>query len=139
MARRAKALWHGAEPNLYPEWVTGQHGSEFVGMWHARQVQAWRRAWESCLIEAVRYHGDGLYTVPSQTQDDKWYVVRRYPLAPDGYLWICDCPASERGGVVCAHGMAAYLWRLRHFLKWRLKRPDDEQRRRRGATDAQSA
>jgi hypothetical protein len=128
MPRRISPLWVGAEPNIYQEWDTGMHGSQFTGLWHQRMVAAWRKAWESCLIESVRWHEGNLFTVPSQTQDDKWYVVRRYPLAPDGYLYICDCAASERGGVVCAHGMAVYLWRLRHFHRWRLKKPDDDRR-----------
>lgn len=103
----------------------GTHGSQFTGLWHQRMVAAWRRAWESNLIDEVRWHGENLFTVPSQTQEGKWYAVRRYPLAPDGYLYVCDCPASERGGVVCAHGMAVYLWRLQHIMRWRLRRPDD--------------
>lgn len=127
-----KSLWTGAVPQISDMLNTGHHGDVFSGLWHTRQVFAWERAWESCLIEAVRDHGDGLYTVPSQSQEDKWYAVRRYPLAPDGYLYVCDCPASEQGGAVCAHGMAVYLWRLRHTLHWRLKRPPERERRRRG-------
>jgi hypothetical protein len=135
MPRRTSALWHGQEPYIYPEVMDGTHGAFMTGLWHQRMVAAWRKAWDSCLIESVQSHGDGLYTVPSQTQEDKWYAVRRYPLAPDGYLFICDCAASERGGVVCAHSMAAYLFRLRHTMHWRLKKPDDDQRAERTAAE----
>lgn len=113
----------GPSPPIVEPYATGTHGGWFSGLWHARQVSAWRHAHEHCLIEAVHDHGGGLYTVPSQTEQDKWYAVRRYPLAPDGYLYVCDCKASEHGGVVCAHAFATYLWRLRHKLHWRLKRP----------------
>lgn len=114
------------EPNIYPEWVVGSHGTVFSGMWHARQLSAWRAAWAADLIDQVRFHGGDLYTVPSETHADKWYVVHHYRLAPDGYLWVCDCPASERGGVVCKHAFAAYLWFLERRMKWRLKKPDDD-------------
>jgi hypothetical protein len=109
---------------------TDSHGGVMHGLWHVRMIQAWKRAWESRLIEQVVWHGGTLYTVPSTSHEDRWYVVHHFRLAPDGYLWVCDCPASERGGVVCQHAMAAYLWRLRHRLHWRLKRPptQDEER-----------
>lgn len=103
--------------------VTNSHAGVFSGLWHVRQVEAWKRAWASKLIESVTWHGGDLYIVPSQSEPDKFYAVHRLPLAPDGYLYLCDCPASEKGGVVCAHGMAVYLWRLRHRLRWRLIRP----------------
>lgn len=90
-----------------------------------RQQNAWRRAWASRLFTFVAYHGNGIYTVPSQTDADKWYAVTRYRLAPDGYIWICDCEASQRGGVVCTHAMAAYLWRLKNVMGYRLKYPED--------------
>ena len=115
---------NGPVPTLYGRLVTGRHGDVLHGLWHTRQVNAWRAAWHSHLIEQVQWHGDNLWTVPSQTVEDKWYVVRRWPLAPDGYLYVCDCPASDLGGWVCAHGMAVYLWRLRHALHWRLKPPE---------------
>ena len=115
--------WRGPEPMIYPSFGITSHGGLFSGLWHTRQVEAWRRAWSSCLIEAVQHHGDGLYTVPSQSEPDKWYAVNRVTLAPDGYLWLCDCAASTKGGVVCAHAFACYLWRLRHRLGWRLKKP----------------
>lgn len=102
---------------------TDSHGAVFRGLWHKRMVNAWHHAWASGLVETVQYHDAGFYTVPSQSQEDKWYVVYRFPLAPDGYLWVCSCRASEAGGFVCAHGFAAYLWRLRHVMRWRLKRP----------------
>jgi hypothetical protein len=119
----AQAPVSGPPPMIEGPLYTGTHGGFLHGLWHTRQVNAWRKAWESCLIESVVSHGDGLYTVPSTSEEDKWYAIRRYPLAPDGYLYVCDCPASEKGGVVCAHGVAAYLFRLRHVLHWRLKRP----------------
>jgi hypothetical protein len=89
-----------------------------------RQVAAWKNAWASCLINTVQHHGGGMYTVPSTSEEDKWYAVWRYPLAPDGYLYICQCKASETAGVVCQHAMAVYLFRLRHVFHWRLKRPE---------------
>jgi hypothetical protein len=128
MARRVRSPWYGPSPIIHPPMPVDKHGGVFSGLWHSRMVAAWRHAWESCLVERVMWHGETLYSVPSQTTDDKWYVVHRFPLAPDGYLYICDCPASEKGGVVCAHGMAVYLWRLRHRLRWRLKRPTEERR-----------
>lgn len=103
--------------------VGNSHAGVFRGLWHVRQVEAWKRAWSNRLIESVQDHGGGMYTVPSQTEPDKWYAVWRYPLAPDGYLFICDCKASEAGGKVCAHAFAVYLWRLRHRHRWRLLRP----------------
>lgn len=115
-------LWRGREP-LLGDALFPNGRSVLRGLWHTRQVQAWKRAWTSHLVETVQHHGAGLYTVPSQSEAGKWYCVHRYPLAPDGYLYVCDCAASEKGGVVCAHGFAVYLWRLRHVLKWRLKEP----------------
>jgi len=106
-----------------PRLQTGSHAAVFSGLWHTRQIEAWKRAWSNHLIESVQSHGGGMYTVPSQTEPDKWYAVWRYTLAPDGYIWVCDCAASERGGVVCSHVFACYLWRLRHRLRWRLIRP----------------
>lgn len=98
-------------------------GGAFHGLWHTRQIEAWKRAWSSHLIEMVEYHGNSVYTVPSQSEPGKWYAVTRFAMAPDGYLYLCDCPAGEKGGVCCAHGMAVYLWRLRHRHHWRLKHP----------------
>jgi hypothetical protein len=76
------------------------------------------------LIDQVQDHGDGLYTVPSVDLVGKFYAVKHYTLPPDGYLWICDCPAGERAGYVCKHAMAAYLYFLRERLHWRLKPPE---------------
>jgi hypothetical protein len=126
MTARAMKLWVGQEPELYPELLAscrGQHGRLLHGLWHARQIAAWHRAWEHKLIDQVQDHGRGMYTVPSKTKDDAWYVVWRYALAPDGYLYVCSCPASENGGVVCAHAFAVYLWRLRETFGWRLSNP----------------
>jgi hypothetical protein len=125
-ASRLPSLWSGQEPELYPELLSscrGQHGRLLHGLWHARQIAAWHRAWEHKLIDQVATHGGGMYTVPSTSEPGRWYVVWHYRLAPDGYLWICDCPASERGGVVCQHAFAAYLWRLRETFGWRLRDP----------------
>jgi hypothetical protein len=113
----------GPEPLIYPALNVVGHGQFVHGLWHSRMVAAWRKAWASDLIETVEHFTANLYTVPSQTVADKWYCVRREPLAPDGYLYLCDCSASQLGGVCCAHGMAVYLWRLRHVHGWRLKRP----------------
>ena len=121
-----KKLWVGKEPELYPELLAackGQHGRLLRGLWHARQIAAWHRAWEHKLIDQVQHHGGGLYTVPSKTKDEAWYTVQRYALAPDGYLYVCSCPASENGGVVCAHAFAAYLYRLREVFGWHLRDP----------------
>jgi len=92
-------------------------------MWHQRMVQAWHKAWANSLIDQVVYHGGDLYTVPSTSEPEKWYAVHHFRLAPDGYLWICDCAASEKGGRVCQHAFAAYLWRLENTFGWRLKVP----------------
>jgi len=119
--RGQQPLWSGAPPPITDLLYTGTHGGPFVGLWHVRQVNAFANAWLGGLIDKVLDHGHGLYTVPSQTTVGKYYAVQRYALAPDGYLWVCDCPASEQGGWVCAHAMAAYLWRLEHKLGWRLK------------------
>jgi hypothetical protein len=117
-------VWRGPEPAVYPPLPCDTHGGgAWHGLWHQRQIEAWKRAWSSGLIEQVSYHGGDLYIVPSQTEKDQWYAIHRLPLAPDGYLYLCDCAAGERAGVVCAHGMAVYLWRLRHVLGWRLKKP----------------
>lgn len=119
-----REVWRGPEPAVYPPLPCDTHGGgAWHGLWHQRQIEAWKRAWSSGLIEQVSYHGEDLYIVPSQTEKDRWYAIHRLPLAPDGYLYICDCAAGERAGVVCAHGMAVYLWRLRHVLGWRLKKP----------------
>jgi hypothetical protein len=109
---------------VYGPFVNGSCAGDMPGLWHTRMVAAWVKAWESDLVEQVDDHGDGLYTVPSQTKAETWYAVHRYTLEPDGYLYLCDCPASEKGGVVCAHAMAVYLWRLRHKMRWRLKHPE---------------
>jgi hypothetical protein len=123
MVARRKELWVGSEPQIHPPMPTTSHGAVFTGLWHRRMLLAWHHAWNNRLIDQVVSHGGGMYTVPSQTQADTWYAVWRYPLAPDGYLYICDCAASERGGAVCAHGMAVYLWRLKHVHNWLLKPP----------------
>ena len=128
--RRPNIPRRGPEPIIYPVLQAEGHGDVYHGLWHTRMVQAWQRAWASDLIGQVEDHGDGLYSIPSQTVADRWYCVHRYPLAPDGYLYLCDCDASQKGGVVCAHGMAVYLWRLRHVMGYRLKRP--------GGADARS-
>ena len=125
MAQRKPEPWVGPVVPTHPPLPTHSHGAVHSGLWHKRMVDAWHRAWTSCLIETVQHHGDGLYTVPSQTAEDKWYCVRRYGLAPDGYLYLCDCSASQKGGVCCAHIAAVYLWRLRHVFHWRLKRPEE--------------
>lgn len=127
---KTKALWDGKNlPQVPPEFSTGRHGDVCHGLWHVRQYLAWRRAWDTLLMDDVVYHGGDLYTVPSKSEPDKWYVVHHLRLAPDGYLWLCDCPASEKGGTVCAHAMAAYLYRLQMHLRWRLKAPPARQER----------
>ena len=116
----------GAVPTYSPESLLvcrGQHGRLLHGLWHVRQIAAWHRAWEHDLIDQVQDHGGGLYTVPSKSRDQEWYTVQRYPMAPDGYLYLCSCPASESGGVVCAHAFAVYLHRLRARFGWRLVNP----------------
>ena len=110
-------------PQIHEGLYTGRHGDVFSGLWHVRMVRAWHHAWASDLLGEVNPHGDGLYTVPSQRERDVYYAVQRYPLAPDGYLWVCDCKASEAGGFVCAHSMAAYLWSLERQMGFRLLRP----------------
>lgn len=107
--------------------LDGTHGAAFHGLWHIRQVRAWKHAWKQRLIDQVVWHGDNLYTVPSQTTPDKWYAVWRYTMEPDGYLYLCDCAASSLGGVVCAHSMAVYLWRLREHMGWRLLPPKERE------------
>lgn len=94
---------------------------------HPRQTLAWHRAWDAKLFDFVECHGGGLYTVPSQSAAGEFYAVQRWTLrsevAPDGYLFTCTCPASERGGAVCKHICAVYLWRLVWRLGWRIKDP----------------
>ena len=135
MPRPTRTPWKGQEPLIDERFFTGRHGGFFEGLWHERMISAWRRAWESCLIEAVQHHGGGLYTVPSQSEQGRYYAINRYPLAPDGYIFVCECSASEKGGVCCAHVAAVYLFRLRHVLHWRLKKPGDDQRHRRDAAE----
>lgn len=119
----APSLWAGQEPLIHGPMVNGYHGRLLHGLWHARMIAAWHRAWAHGLIDQVQDHGGGLYTVPSKSRDEEWYTVWREPLAPDGYVYLCSCSASTKGGVVCAHGFAVYLWRLREKLGWRLLNP----------------
>lgn len=87
-----------------------------------RQVAAWKRAWASDLIPYVEEYEPGLYSVPSQRVDDQ-YTVERFDLAHNGFFYFCSCPASVRGGVVCAHICAVHLWRLERKMHCRLKNP----------------
>lgn len=92
---------------------------------NGRQWSALCRAWDAQLYDWVTCHGDGLYTVPSQSEPGQYHAIQYWPLAGSGYIYTCTCRASEKGGVVCRHVCAVHLWRLAFRFGWRLKAPKE--------------